>query len=99
MDVLCLKKQAYLCTNKPVLFEELDAEELDADEIILDLSVALGLKGKIPNFTNPVLMLGIEKARSKGSLTTQAKSLTLILCMRERVRERQRELGRYILHL
>ena len=49
-------------------------EELDADEIILDLSVALGLKGKIPNFTNPVLMLGIEKARSKGSLTTQAKS-------------------------
>lgn len=64
-------------------------EELDADEIILDLSVALGLKGKIPNFTNPVLMLGIEKARSKGSLTTQAKSLTLILCMRERVRDRE----------
>ena len=28
-------------TNKPALFEE-----LDADEIILDLSMALGLKGK-----------------------------------------------------
>ena len=33
--------------------EELDNEELDTEEIILDLSMALGLKGKMPDLANP----------------------------------------------
>ena len=51
-------------------WNSLDSEELDTEDIILDLSMALGLKGRMPDFANPALMLGIEKARSKGSLTT-----------------------------
>ena len=55
--------------------EELDAEELEGDNTILDLVIAFRLKGKIPDFANPALIFGIEKACSKGCFTTRAKSL------------------------
>ena len=47
--------------------EELDAEELEGDDTILDLSIAFRLKGKIPDFANPALIFGIEKPAQKAA--------------------------------
>jgi len=59
-----------------------DAADADEDDIpyntegfILDFAMASRLRGKIPDFANPALMLGIENACSKGPFRTLENSL------------------------